>query len=972
MTSRGTRLSTACIQRPAQRRRAWSTGRWLPLALAAASFFVSTPAAHADPPPIANIGLTAGWITFGQAIPQGLAPVGRGLKIGALETQTDVKTTWPDGSIRFAVLTANVPAAGSYAVVAALPADGATLAPSLPAASATFTMDGVVYTATLPSALSADRWLSGHLAYEGRSIVAPVSSADGSPHAFLRVIFDTRVYADGNGRVDVTVENVLDQIGASTVTYDVAMTTNGAPAFSKAGVEHYYLTRWRKVFEIGTGPRASITPDMTPFNVSRALPPYLPLVGTQVDLIPADGSYDILRSGTLDPNMPAHGGNPDLAPFPDWAARYLVHKDPVQRAFVLANGDLAGSWPVHVREPESGTHSGVGPERFISLNQRPTVWYDVRSQSEWAPSPSDPDYANYFIKGTPLPIREYGSTDPGPGQSPLIPDNAHQPSLAYIPYLLTGDRYYAEEMAFWANYGMIRTLPSDGVRGADGILANNEVRGYGWTLRNLADAAAYYPGDAVRQYLSQKVQANLAFLDAYANSQDPTVNPQRILWIGYRPEPGFISLWEQSYLAYAIDRANKQGFTGGLAHRDAIAMLQLRLFTSPSDFPREAPAGTTWSAPYLIGVGTVPDPTLWEGFSYYTTMTELFAATSNVATAEVCFDPTAGVQVQVPGCLQRDFAGFYGPEARLNLMALIESGITAAKEPYDYLLPFIAETHSYCSQAYGGTGNADRPDLTCRSGWALDFYPDAPAVSSVICAAGSYLVTATDAACTLAPAGSFVAPGATSPTFCPPGTYSGAGASACTPAPAGSFVSDAGSTSAALCAAGTYSSIQGAIACIAAPAGSFVSGTGATFATLCAPGTYSNVAGSIACTPASTGSFVDVAGAMSATLCLVGTFSNVTGALACLPAPAGSFVSSPGATFAALCAAGTFSALPGAAACMRAPAGSFVGSPGATSATLCAAGTYSAAGATACTTAAPGSFVAPGATSPTLCPVGTF
>ena len=205
----------------------------------------------------------------------------------------------------------------------------------------------------------------------------------------------------------------------------------------------------------------------------------------------------------------------------------------------------------------------------------------------------------------------------------------------------------------------------------------------------------------------------------------------------------------------------------------------------------------------------MPDLTSWDGFSYCTTMSEFFSATSNVTTAPVCFFN----EEQVPGCLQRDFAGFYGPEARLNLMMLMDSGVTAAKEPYDYLLPFLADNNSYCSAAYGGNDSADRSDLTCRSGWALDFYPQAPVVTSVICAAGSYLATPTDAACTLAPAGSFVAPGATSPTFCAAGTYSdAAGASACTPRlPAGSFVSDAGSTSAVLCAAGTYSSIPGAI-----------------------------------------------------------------------------------------------------------------------------------------------------------------
>src|SRR3954471_1585422 len=144
MTSRVVRSSTLSVVRPRNRRSAWTIARLLPLALAAAMLAVSAPAAHADGPPIATIGLTPGWITFGQAVPQGAAH--GGLKIGVLDTQTDVKTTWPDGSIRFAVVTANVLAAGSYALVADPSAATPPIAPSLPPASATFTVGGVAYT----------------------------------------------------------------------------------------------------------------------------------------------------------------------------------------------------------------------------------------------------------------------------------------------------------------------------------------------------------------------------------------------------------------------------------------------------------------------------------------------------------------------------------------------------------------------------------------------------------------------------------------------------------------------------------------------------------------------------------------------------------------------------------------------------------------------------------------------------------
>ena len=58
------------------------------------------------PAPIGTVHLQGGWATFGQAVPQGLAPSGQSLRIGSEPTQTDVKNRWPDGSIKFAVLTA--------------------------------------------------------------------------------------------------------------------------------------------------------------------------------------------------------------------------------------------------------------------------------------------------------------------------------------------------------------------------------------------------------------------------------------------------------------------------------------------------------------------------------------------------------------------------------------------------------------------------------------------------------------------------------------------------------------------------------------------------------------------------------------------------------------------------------------------------------------------------------------------------
>jgi hypothetical protein len=634
---------------------------------------------------IAGIGLTRGWATFGQAVPKGAA-VG-GLQVGTLSTQTDVKSRWPDGSIRFAVVTVLAPASATYELKAAAASSG-SFTPAAVDASVTLTLGGLMYVAALPATLSTDSWLAGALVHESRHTAAPASTTDGTPHPFLRVNFDRRVYNDATARLDVSVENVLDKAGATTVTYDVAVRVNGNVVFNRTAVQHYYLTRWRKVFTIGTTPLGSVTPDIVPFNQARALPPYLSIVTNTVSS-PTGATFDILRQGALDANMPAHGGRAELAPYPDWTARYLVHRNPTQRSFVLGNGDLSGSWPIHVRESETSTKAGIGTGRYVSLDQRPTIWYDSRAK----------DAGLDYIKGTPLPIREYGSLTPGPGQTALIPDTAHQPSIAYVPYLLTGDRYYAEEMAFWANYSMMRTYDGDGVRNSKGVMANNEVRGFGWALRNLVDAAAYYPdASPMRAYLAAKLAHNLEWLDAYANSQDSGANPFRILWLYMRPDGDeYIGLWEQNYLAYAIDRANKQGFSGGLAHRDAIARFQLKLFTSDPAYPRSD------GAPYIVGVGT---PAAGGGFNFFRSMGEIWTATRDQ---------------------HRDFGGYYGPEARLNLMIGVEAGWPGAQAALDYLWPFIG-TEPF----WGST-----PDLGQRAGWALGLHSTALAAPVLMGPTGS-------------------------------------------------------------------------------------------------------------------------------------------------------------------------------------------------------------------------------------------
>ncbi|WP_154673826.1 PKD domain-containing protein, partial [Singulisphaera acidiphila] len=602
---------------------------------------------------LANLVLTPGWATFGQVLPQGVAH--DGLQLGNLVTQTDVKTTWPDGSIRYAIVSAAVPVTGTYVLTEATPRVGSFI-PTIPDASVRLTIGGVLYTATLPKAKSSDLWLNGPLVTEWRTTVAPVDPA-GKPHPFLRVIFDTRSYQDGPDRLDVTVENVLDVAGATKVDYDVSIAAGGQTLFSQAGVTQYYLTRWRKVFDLGLN-ESQVIHDFEPFYEAGALPRYLDTITNQTYSTTGD-TFNILgRGGNTYDAMGAAGGRPELAPYPDWAAQYLVYQTASQQDYTLANGTLAGSWPVHIREADGS---------LVSIDNRPNFWLDTRGQGPYS-----------YVPVSDQPKGDLTAASTGP----LTPDLAHVPSLAYIPYLVTGDRYLADEVAFWGNIGLIKSWqaavsngPTLGGRGgALGIVGTEQVRARAWALRNLVDAAAYLPNaDPAKNYFSAKVKNNLDYYNTYAqNHVTPlgTVFEQPM----YTTSPD-MSVWMNNYLAWSIDHANEQGFTGGLLLRNRIVDFQLKLFTSGPAYAREQ------AAPYYLTVGRILPGGTWE---YFATMDDLFK--QNFGTTQ---------------STERPFTGYYGTDARITLILAANQGLAGAQDAYDWLTPQILS------------------DIKSRSGWAI-------------------------------------------------------------------------------------------------------------------------------------------------------------------------------------------------------------------------------------------------------------
>jgi hypothetical protein len=271
-----------------------------------------------------------------------------------------------------------------------------------------------------------------------------------------------------------------------------------------------------------------------------------------------------MGTGSLTAYMPTTGGRPEIGPYPTWTVRYLLTMTPQSKAMVLANGDLAGSWPVHVRARKTGG--------LMTIDSRPNFWLNGRGRDKPAWKP--PRH-----KGVAKPPR-------------LTPDMAHQPSLAYVPYLVTGDFYYLEEAMFWANYCLLNTWPTPR-RGDRGILSG-QIRGNAWALRNLADAEWLAPdGHPGAKYLREKITNNLA--DRVRRMYGPPEYSKTGAW-GIRttknariqnpdnPDWMVTAPWETDYLIWSLHHLAELGHAAAAKPRDFLLRLRVGTMTHAPDF----------------------------------------------------------------------------------------------------------------------------------------------------------------------------------------------------------------------------------------------------------------------------------------------------------------------------------------------------------------------------------------------------
>ncbi len=439
-----------------------------------------------------------------------------------LKTQADVKSRWPNGSVKHAVLSFYLPtlsANGTVTVTFANQTSGnntgfltkSQMLNNIYNFDAEMELtQGVKVTASAREMLNAGKfqyWNQG--AVNTSVIIVDHSSARASDigfdaHRSFRPIFHATFWPTIK-KVEVRyIGEIANTEALQDQTYSLVLKLlNQSPqtVYSNASVNHIAASRWTKEFWIGGVPSTiEINHNLAYLKQTNAFPNYdtsrviseAALAQAYTD--PYSGwsvvPKNLYDSGNLMKYMPSTGGRDEIGPYPTWTVRWLYTGDRRMAEQTFGNADLAAAYPVHFREGngtklfDSGGTNALG--KVLSLSARPTIFLHAGNF-----------YLNYAYTAATDKITPVGAmTDGG-----WIADGAHQPDFYSPLYTLTGDYFYLEEMYFWAAWSAAATNPSDEVfwgRGPTGDTGGiqGEVRQDAWIFRNRAQTAFLAPDGA--------------------------------------------------------------------------------------------------------------------------------------------------------------------------------------------------------------------------------------------------------------------------------------------------------------------------------------------------------------------------------------------------------------------------------------------------------------------------------------------
>lgn len=249
---------------------------------------------------------------------------------------------------------------------------------------------------------------------------------------------------------------------ANLGAYRARVLAGTAPLGAVEVPAHYWFSRWRLQSTprpVRVDPRELIAQGLLPAYDGRALPVGGPEGKAQ--------DYTPMGLAGVTGYMGTTGERDDIGPLTEPQAEFVCVRSRPGLLTTMSQAEAGGTIPWNIRDAR--TNAPVDPV----ANPHATIY---------GPGPD-----NVVIPRT---------------ATPISPDVAHQPALAFLPFLLTGDPYHLETLQFQSTFNTLFFLWQR-------RLDTGQVRGQAWSLRTLAQNARVTPDQVPSWLLPRRVWTTL-------------------------------------------------------------------------------------------------------------------------------------------------------------------------------------------------------------------------------------------------------------------------------------------------------------------------------------------------------------------------------------------------------------------------------------------------------------------------------
>jgi len=348
-------------------------------------------------------------------------------------------------------------------------------------------------------------------------------------------------------RADVEIENDWAyQPEPGNISYELNVTQAGKSLLHQDLFTHFHHSRWHQVlWPSREAPQANLRHNMRYVLASRATWNYdLSLKISEQTLAREHANLEKAETGPMQKAMLTHefgttGGRPEIGPNPKWTALFLLTQDERAKASMLAIADAATGIPIHYREKSS--------DQPLNLDDHPSVSFSAKKSAS--------------KDAMPVTVNK---------ETPWRPDLSHQGSFAYIPYLITGDLFYQEEIAFWASFNMIAIYPEYRGNGK-GLIVREQIRGQAWALRSIGEASRILPDHhPLKNYFKKRLANNLAwYIENYSQPEKTNVSPLGCIVQGDKPTQ--TAPWQDDFMTIVVGQLAEDGNVQASTYLKSIA-----------------------------------------------------------------------------------------------------------------------------------------------------------------------------------------------------------------------------------------------------------------------------------------------------------------------------------------------------------------------------------------------------------------